>query len=220
MTQHMSHVFLIGATGGVGHRLAPLLVKAGHKVSGLHRKPEQAEELKAQGVTPVHGDLMEMDADAMTEATQGADIVVFSAGAAGSGKERTSEIDGQGPVKLIEAARRNGIDRIYLVSVIPDAGRDQEPDPGFEHYMKVKKQADIALTQSGLNWVILRPGTLQHEDADNQVNLGPVVEYGDVKRGNVAKVLAELIETPEISQEILELTDGSTSIARAVAGVA
>ena len=216
----MHHIFLIGATGGVGHRLAPLLVKAGHKVSGLHRKPEQAEELKAQGVIPVHGDLMEMDADAMTEATRGADIVVFSAGAAGSGKERTSEIDGQGPVKLIEAARRNGIQRVYLVSAIPDAGRDQEPNPGFEHYMKVKKQADIALAQSGLDWVILRPGTLQHEDADGQVSLGPVVEYGNVKRGNVARVLAELIETPEISQKILELTDGNTEISAAVAHLA
>ena len=216
----MHHIFLIGATGGVGHRLAPLLVKAGHKVSGLHRKPEQAEELKAQGVIPVQGDLMEMDADAMTEATQGADIVVFSAGAAGSGKERTSEIDGQGPVKLIEAARRNGIQKVYLVSAIPDAGRDQEPNPGFEHYMKVKKQADIALAQSGLDWVILRPGTLQHEDADGQVSLGPVVEYGNVKRGNVARVLAELIETPEISQKILELTDGNTEISAAVAHLA
>ncbi|WP_161556160.1 hypothetical protein [Mangrovicoccus ximenensis] len=43
----MSRIFVIGATGGVGHRLVPLLTGAGYGVSGLHRKPEQADALRA-----------------------------------------------------------------------------------------------------------------------------------------------------------------------------
>ena len=35
----MSKVFIIGATGGVGSRLGPMLVEAGHDVTGLHRQP-------------------------------------------------------------------------------------------------------------------------------------------------------------------------------------
>ena len=31
----MSKIFIIGATGGVGSRLGPLLVEAGHDVTGL-----------------------------------------------------------------------------------------------------------------------------------------------------------------------------------------
>ncbi|MAI90345.1 SDR family oxidoreductase [Ponticaulis sp.] len=212
----MAKIFIIGATGGVGHRLWPMLVEAGHEVAGLHRKPEQAEELKSAGIRPVEGDLMQITAKEMQAAIEGSDIVVFSAGAAGSGVERTSEIDGQGPVKLIEACKAAGISRAYLVSAFPEAGRGGELKEGFEHYMKVKKEADAALVASGLDWVILRPGTLLHEDGDGQVSAGLALTYGSVARGNVAAVLAELIDTPEICHELIELTDGDTPVAEAV----
>ena len=212
----MARIFLIGATGGVGHRLAPMLIHAGHEVSGLHRKAEQADDLRAAGVTPVQGDLMDMDAKALGYAVAGHDAIVFSAGAAGSGPERTAEIDGHGPVKMIEAARAAGIRRLYLVSAMPEAGRGTEVKHGFELYMRTKKEADAALSISGLDWVILRPGTLLDEDGDGMVALSRAVTYGTVKRGNVAQTLAALIDRPEIRQEILELTDGNAPLADAV----
>ena len=42
----MADIVLIGATGGIGSRLIPMLIRRGHSVTGLHRKPEQAEELR------------------------------------------------------------------------------------------------------------------------------------------------------------------------------
>ncbi|PJE33264.1 putative sugar epimerase YhfK [Pseudooceanicola marinus] len=213
----MSRILLIGATGGVGSRLAPMLIASGHQVTGLHRSLAQAEKLRAQGVTPVAGDLMEMDAGALAEIARDHDIIIFSAGAAGSGAERTSEIDGRGPLKMIAAAKACGIARVYLVSAMPEAGRGGQPKLGFEHYMRVKKEADAALVASDLDWVILRPGTLLAEDGDDAVSLAPALVYGKVKRGNVAAVLAGLVECPEIRREILELTDGTTPVAEAVA---
>ncbi len=212
----MARIFLIGATGGVGHRLAPMLIHARHEVSGLYRSPEQAEALRAEGIAPVEGDLMEIDAKALGRAVAGHDVIVFSAGAAGSGLDRTAEIDGQGPVKMIEAARANGIRRLYLVSAMPEAGRGGDVKDGFEFYMRTKKEADAALAASGLDWVILRPGTLLHEDGDGMVSLARAVTYGTVKRGNVAQTLAALIDRPEIRQEVLDLTDGHTPLAEAV----
>ncbi|RQW63729.1 SDR family oxidoreductase [Vibrio viridaestus] len=212
----MSKVFVIGATGGVGHRLCPELIHNGHKVKAMYRSDEQKETLKAIGCETVKADLMEMTAEQLTDMTKGCDIIVFSAGAAGSGLPRTSEIDGQGPVKMVEAAERNGIRRIYLVSAFPEAGRGNDPKPGFEHYMKVKKQADTYVTASDLDWVILRPGTLLHEDADGKIALGWSLNYGSVKRGNVANTLAKLIDSPQIKKQILELTDGKSTIADAV----
>ncbi|WP_226622656.1 NAD(P)H-binding protein [Alloyangia pacifica] len=212
----MSRILLIGATGGVGHRLLPLLVEAGHAVTALHRTPDQAEVLRAQGAAPLQDDLMEMDAAAMTRAAEGHDVIVFSAGAAGSGLERTAEIDGQGPLKVIAAAQANGISRVYLVSAMPEAGRGGEVKPKFEVYMKTKKEADAALAATDLDWVILRPGTLLHEDGDDAVSLSHALPYGSVKRGNVAAVLARLIDTPAIRREIVELTDGDTPVAEAV----
>lgn len=213
----MSNIFLIGATGGVGSRLGPKLVSAGHSVKGLHRKPEQAGDLRDQGVEPVFGNLIEMTADDMASALQGCDTAIFSAGAAGSGRDKTTAIDGEGPEKLIEAARATGVNRIYMVSVIMDAGRDRDTSDDFEHYMAMKRRADAALATSGIDYVILRPGTLKDEDGDGKVCAGRAITYGDVARGNVAATLAELINTPEITNEMIELTNGDTPVTEAVA---
>ena len=212
----MSKIFIIGATGGVGSRLGPMLVDAGHDVTGLHRKPEQADKLENAGITPRLGDIMTMAAEDLAELTRDCDVVVFSAGAAGSGLERTTAIDGEGVIKTIHAARANGIARVYLVSAFMDAGRAQPRKDGFEHYMKVKRQADNALAASELDWVILRPGTLVSEDGNGLVNAGLAIRYGCVARGSVAKMLAALIDTPAIRREIIELTDGDIPVPDAV----
>lgn len=212
----MANIFVIGATGGVGQYLCPMLTNNGHQVTGLHRSQDQAETLRIQGVLPVKGDLMNMTSEQLTDMTKNSDVIVFTAGAAGSGVDRTSMIDGLGPVKMIEAAAANGIKRIYLVSAFPESARNDNLGAAFEHYMRVKKEADVAVANSGLDWVIIRPGTLLHEDADNHVTLGSAIQYGTVKRGNVASVIAKLIDRPTIRREILELTDGDISVDEAV----
>lgn len=216
----MSHVFIIGSTGGVGSRLVPKLLEAGHKVTGLHRKPEQAETLQAAGAQPHLGDIVDMTVEDLTAATQGCDVIVFSAGAAGSGPERTTAIDGGGVIKMMDAAIANGIKRVYLVSAFPDAGRDAERKEGFEHYIRTKRMADNALAATNLDWVILRPGTLVTEEGSGSVNAGLAIPYGNVARGNVAKFLAELIERSEIRREIFELTDGDVPVQEAVDALA
>lgn len=215
----MSNIFLIGATGGVGSRLGPKLVEAGHNVKGLHRKPEQAGDLRDQGVEPVHGNIIDMTADDIASAIKGCDTAIFSAGAAGSGRDKTTAIDGEGPENLIEAARATGVNRIYMVSVIMDAGRNRDTSDDFEHYMAMKRRADAALATSGIDYVILRPGTLKDDDGDGKVCAGRAITYGDVARGNVAGMLAKLIDTPEITNEIIELTNGDTPISDAVANL-
>lgn len=212
----MSKIFIVGATGGVGSRLGPMLVNAGHTVTALHRKPEQASQLTDAGMTPCLGDIIKMTADDLANFTKNSDVIVFSAGAAGSGIERTNAIDGEGVIKTIHAAKANGISRVYLVSAFMDAIRDQPRKEGFEHYMRVKRKADNALVASGLDWVILRPGTLISEDGDGLINANFAIPYGPVARGNVAAMLAALIETPGIRREIIELTDGDVPVQDAV----
>jgi nucleoside-diphosphate-sugar epimerase len=46
-------IFLAGATGALGRRLGPALLKEGHEVVGTTRDPERAEQLRAAGVEPV-----------------------------------------------------------------------------------------------------------------------------------------------------------------------
>lgn len=215
----MATVFIIGATGGVGRRLGPLLVQSGHKVIGLHRKSEQAADLSDDGIAPVQGDIMEMNPKQLAEAAQGAEVIVFSAGAAGSGVDRTTAVDGDGPIKAIEAAKLLGIGRLYLVSAFPEARRRAEPVDTFEHYMSEKKRADVAVAASDLDWIILRPGTLLHADGEGTAAMGPAIKDGNVARGTVARTLLALIEQPSVRREIIELTDGHTPIQEAVAAL-
>lgn len=216
-------VFQVGAAGGVGRRLAQILVEGGDAVSGMYRDPSQRDAVSALGATPVQGDLIESSIDELAAAMAGHDAVVFSAGAHGTGADKTTLIDGQGLEKTVGAAFQSGITRFILVSVIPDAGRSGERDEGFEHYMAVKKKADIVLAATDLDWVIVRPGTLTDEPGDGLVSAGPAVEYGDMSRDDLAAFIAAALHTPELRRTIVEITDGSTPVlhaARSLAGVA
>jgi nucleoside-diphosphate-sugar epimerase len=137
-------VLQIGAAGGVSHRLARLLVARGDAVTGMHRDPAQAETVRASGATPLTADLVDDSVDELATKIGGHDAVVFSAGGHGTGRDKTTVIDGKGLEKAAAGAARAGVSRFVLVSVFPDALRAGEPDEGFEHYVKVKKTADVA----------------------------------------------------------------------------
>ncbi|MEU4834665.1 NAD(P)H-binding protein [Streptosporangium sp. NPDC023615] len=213
-------VFQIGAAGGVGRRLARLLTARGDEVTGMLRDPAQAETVRATGATPLAGDLVEDSVDELARKLRGHDAVVFSAGAHGTGMDLTTAIDGEGLEKAAEAAARAGVSRFVLVSVFPDAGRGREPVEGFEHYMRVKKTADVHLTRTGLDWVVVRPGTLLDAPGTGRVSAGPAIEYGDVPRDDVAAFIGAVLHEPALNHVVVELTTGETPVAEAVTGLA
>ena len=55
-------IFLAGATGAIGRRLTPLLLAAGHDVTGTTRSVDKAGELKARGIEPAVVDAFDRDA--------------------------------------------------------------------------------------------------------------------------------------------------------------
>lgn len=213
-------IFIIGIAGNVGSRLAAKLAARGDEVDGLYRREEQGERLKSLGVDATHGDLVAMSAQELADVVSGSDALVFSAGAAGEGgAAMTTAIDGEGLTKSIEAARLAGVSRLLLVSAFPEAGRQKQLSDTFEHYMAVKKQADMALAESGLDWVILRPGTLTDDAGSGKIRIGPALTYGSVPREDVAETLAALVHAPGLSRRILELTEGDTPVADAIAAL-
>lgn len=80
------------------------------------------------------------------------------------------------------------------------------------YYYAVKKKADIALSRSDLDWLILRPSLLVDDPGIGTVSLGPAEFHGQVARADVAETLAELLHEPRIGQQIRELNTGSISI--------
>ena len=163
MTSHSrisASVFQIGAAGGVGRRLAAQLVAQGDGVTGMYRAEGQDVIVRKAGATPMAGDLIADSVAVLADRVAGHDAVVFSAGAHGTGADNTTAIDGQGLEKSADAAVAAGVRRFVLVSVFMDAGRDRPRSEGFEHYIRVKRAADVYLAATDLDWLIVRPGRL------------------------------------------------------------
>jgi uncharacterized protein YbjT (DUF2867 family) len=211
------NTFIIGITGGVGGQAARELRARGDDVSGLIRRPEQHAEVAEFGGEGRVGDLTDLTPAALAELMGPADSVLFSAGSGGGDMKATTAIDGDGVSKAIEAAKLAGVRRFVLVSVFPEAWRDRDEGAGFEHYIRVKKDAEVALTRSDLDWVIVRPAALLDDPGRGSITLGPAEIHDEVSRADVAATLAEIIHQRGISRQILELTGGDVPIPDAVA---
>jgi uncharacterized protein YbjT (DUF2867 family) len=210
-------VFIIGIAGGTGSRVAGLLVEQGDMVSGLYRRPEQITVLHAVGTSGVLGDVATIAERELASAASGADALIFAAGSTERDDDSMIDaVDGNGVRKAIAAARLAGISQFLLVSVFPEAWRDRDMPKTFEHYMAVKKRADVELARSKLDWLILRPSTLTDDFGTGRVSLGPAEIHSAISRDDVAATIAALLHSPSVRKRILEVTAGSTEIASAV----
>lgn len=54
-------IFVAGATGTIGRRLIPMLIQAGHSVTGMTRSPGKAKELHAAGADSVIADALDLN---------------------------------------------------------------------------------------------------------------------------------------------------------------
>ncbi|WP_308200997.1 NAD(P)H-binding protein [Actinoplanes sp. M2I2] len=212
----MLKVFIIGISGAVGRLLARNLSDRGDIVSGLVRRDDQRAELSALGAEVRVGELAGLSAESLAAMLGGCDAIVYAAGSNGGAREVTSAIDGEGVLTALEASRLAGVKRFALVSVLPEAGRGQRFDGDEEFYFAVKKLVDVTVSESDLDWLILRPSLLVDRAGVGTVSLGPAQPHDEIAREDVAATLAELLHEPRIRRRILELNQGSTPIASAV----
>ena len=210
-------VVIAGGHGQIALKLGELLNDDGQRVRGLIRNPDHATDLVAIGVEPVVFDLEHEGADTLARAIEGADAVVFAAGAGpGSGAERKLTMDRDGAVKLIEACKAAGVRRYLMVSAM-GAKPGVDGDDVFAVYLRAKFEADEALRASGLDWTVIRPGRLTDDAATGKVSLGSDLEGGSIPRADVAHVLALVIPAENTYGATLDLVSGSTPAAEAVA---
>ncbi|MDX1592420.1 MAG: SDR family oxidoreductase [Balneolaceae bacterium] len=209
-------VVIAGGHGKVAMHLHPILSDKGHEVRGLIRNPDQADDLKQAGAEPVIADLEENDD--LSDAVGKADAVVFAAGAGpGSGKERKWSVDRDGAIKLMEAAKKNHIDRYVMISAMGlDTPRGNEV---FQVYQQAKAEADEALRNSGLDYTIIKPGRLTDDPGTGKVKAGDL-DRGEIPREDVAAVIAYVLEHPETAGLEFDLLSGSKSVEKAISELA
>ncbi|MDB6013485.1 MAG: oxidoreductase ylbE [Gammaproteobacteria bacterium] len=214
------NVFIIGIGGRTGSRVAGLLAARRDKVSGLCRRPEQITALRAVGASAILGDVATISAQQLASAASGADVLLYTAGAGERDNDSMIDaVDGDGVRKAIAAARLARIFRLLLVSVFPEAWRERDMPKSFEHYMTVKKRADVELVHSGLEWLILRPASLTDDSGTGSVSLSMAELHTAISRDDVAATIAALLHSPGVRRRILEVTAGETPIASAVAAL-
>ncbi|MFF6789296.1 uncharacterized protein YbjT (DUF2867 family) [Streptomyces filamentosus] len=214
-------IVIAGGHGRIALRLERLLSAGGHEAVGLIRRPEQAEDLRAAGAEPVVLDLESASVEEVAAVLEGADAAVFAAGAGpDSGAARKDTVDRGAAVLFADAAERAGVRRFVVVSSM-GADADHPGDEVFDAYLRAKGAADDAVrARTGLDWTVLRPGTLLDDAGTGLVRLEARTGRGTVPRDDVAAVLAELVESPGTAGLTLELVTGPTPVTVAAKDVA
>jgi uncharacterized protein YbjT (DUF2867 family) len=213
-------VVVAGGHGQVGQRLLRLLAARGDRARGLIRNPDHAEDLRALGAEPVLCDLEAAAADAVAKAIAGADAVVFAAGAGpGSGAQRKRTVDLGAAVKLIDAAKADGIDRYLMVSAM-GVDHPERSEGVFRVYLEAKRDADAALRASGLAYTIVRPGGLTNDPGTGRIAAAESLgRTGQIPRDDVAATLLVALDTPATAGLAFEEISGDDPIADAIAAL-
>jgi len=120
----------------------------------------------------------------------------------------------------MEAAQRTGVRRYVMVSSIGAHDPASGPE-AMRPYLEAKAEADERLRASGLDWTIVRPGSLKDEPGTGRVDLSTELgRRAPIPREDVAAVLAACLDTPETIGLTFEAFAGDTPVELAVRGLA
>jgi len=135
-------VFLAGAYGAIGRRLIPLLVKAGHDVTGTTRSSESAQKLAKAGVHPAVLDVFDAPAVAAAVRSAAPQVMIhqltdlpreFDQARVSAAYPANARIRIEGTRNLIAAAHGAPVRRFIVQSIAfayaPGGEPHQETDP-------------------------------------------------------------------------------------------
>ena len=210
------NVLVAGSLGTTGKILVGLLARRGHRVLAMVRDPAQAPAVEALGGSSLIADLE----GECAHAAEGCDAIAFAAGAgAGSGSARKETVDYGGAIKLIEAAKAHGVRRYVMLSAqrAGNPGAYDGDSESMRAYLLAKARADDALRSSGLDYTIVRPGTLTDEPGTGTVEAAPIIgRRGAITRADVAEVMADAFEIDNTVGKTFDLLAGDTPIREAL----
>ena len=180
-------IFVAGATGSVGRRLVPRLVRAGHAVVGLTRTPAKAASLRDLGAEPAVADALDertlraavaaarpdVIVHELTDLTGASDLRKFDRTFANSNLLRTRGTD-----HLLAAARDAGVKRFVAQSYCgwPYARSggnvksetdplDSNPPKELQRSLDAIRYLENAVTNAtGIDGVVLRYGSFYGND--------------------------------------------------------
>jgi uncharacterized protein YbjT (DUF2867 family) len=207
----MNKTLIIGASGQIGKMTTQQMLDNGQAVVALVRDKSKLADISSDKLQIVEADLEED----FSHAFEGCDQVIFSAGSGGkTGADKTMLIDLWAACKAADYAKAANVSHFVMVSSI---GAD-EPSSGSEKmrpYLVAKHMADEHLIRSGLNYTILRPGSLNNNDATDKVQTQRPNNRDDmvISREDVAHALSYVVGKTELNGKIFELFNGDKDFA-------
>ncbi|MFN9672939.1 MAG: SDR family oxidoreductase [Microcystis sp.] len=192
-------VLVVGATGTLGRQIVRHAIDQGHQVRCLVRSQRKAAFLKEWGAELVGGTLR--DKNTIIPALEGMDAVIDAATARATDSASIKQVDWDGKVNLIQAAKTAGVDRFIFFSIL-----NAEKYPNVP-LMEIKRCTEKFLAESGLKYTILRPcgfmqgliGQYAIPMLDNQTvwitGESTAIAYMDTQ--DIAKFAVRALEVPE-----------------------
>lgn len=216
-----TRVAIVGGNGQIAQLLHPLLIRTGATPVALVRSESQRSGLEALGAEVRKFDIEQDDAAVLAGVIGDCDAVVFAAGGGPDGNiDRKRTVDLGGALKTVEAAQVAGLRRIVQVSAVNvDDPVGADASPVWTAYVEAKRDADVAVRESGLDWTIVRPGSLTDEPGAGLVRAARRVGGGRIPRADVAAVLAATLEDDTSVGKQFELVGGEDPVAGAVAAL-
>ncbi|MEH2286093.1 SDR family oxidoreductase [Nostoc sp.] len=141
-------LLIVGATGTLGRQVARRAIDEGYKVRCLVRSSKKAAFLKEWGAELVPGNLRY--ADTLAEALEGVTQVIDASTSRPTDSLSIKQVDWEGKVALIQAAKTAGVERFIFFSIL-----DADKYPGVP-LMEIKRCTELFLAESGLNYTILQ----------------------------------------------------------------
>jgi uncharacterized protein YbjT (DUF2867 family) len=213
-------VVVAGGHGQIAQQLQRRLAERGDEAVGIVRNPDHVADLERLGAKGTVLDLERAGVQDVVGVIDGADAVVFAAGAGpGSGAGRKHTVDRDAAILLADAALAAGVRRYLVVSAMRVDEADPDSEEVFQVYLRAKAAADEYVRAQDLDWTIVRPGRLTDDPGTGQVRVGPGLDYGQVPRADVAAVLLGVLDEPATAGKQFDLVSGGTPVATALTDV-
>ena len=205
----IERTFLAGASRGVGREIAHCLRAQSLSVQAFLRSEAARSELEAMGIQVRLGDALNPDAVEQAMAGEPLQAVISTIGGLPKDGQRA---DFLGNKNLIDAAVKAGVQKFILVSSIGSGESAAAlPPQAMETLRPVlieKEQAEQHLINSGLTYVIIRPGGLKSEPATGNGVLTPDPTIaGTIHRADVAQLVCQCLLSERANNRTLSAVD-------------
>jgi len=204
----IQNILVAGGTGRTGRIIVEKLRQQGFTTHVLVRDIDSGKALLGEGVIFHQTDVRNLQT--LEGVMQNIDALISAVGSQTPvGKNCPKRVDFQGVANLLNTAKMHRVQRFILISSLA-VTRPNHPLNCFGKVLDWKLKGEEVVRNSGLNYVILRPGGLK----DTPGGTGQLVFdqddniLGTISREDIAEICVKALVIPNIQKVTFEIIEG------------